>query len=45
MSDRGHICTCHMTLILMYVIYVLPFFHFAELVGLKIHFQWYTNSQ
>ena len=45
MSDRGHMCTCHMILILMYVIYVMPFFHFAEWVGLKIHFQWCTNSQ
>ena len=28
----------------MYVIYVMPFFHFAELVGLKLHFQWCINS-
>ena len=34
MSDRGHMCTCHMILILMYVIYVMPFFHFAEWVEL-----------
>ena len=37
MSDRGHMCTCHMTLILMYVIYVMPFFHFAEWVGLMVY--------
>ena len=31
-------CTCHMTLIFMYVIYVMPFFHFAEVGGAKKSF-------